>query len=291
MIRVFDRCQILKHRSRKLPHISKHPYFLMDWTMEQIMDRLSFIKKEFGVCAQIGCRGESLKNKIRGEKLYFTTDITSNNYKPDILCDEEFLPFLPHSIDLVISSLNLHTVNDLPGCLLQIKNILKPDGLFMAAILGGETLKELRECLGETELEIYGGITPRVAPFTDKQQIGGLLQRAGFALPVVDSDIITVTYDSIFHLMRDLRMMGEGNAILERQRTFTKKSLFFRAGEIYSQKYASKDGRINASFEIIFMTGWSPHESQQKPLKPGSAQSRLSDILGTTEIGTGEKPN
>jgi hypothetical protein len=167
---------------------------------------------------------------------------------------------------------------------------LKPDGLFLAAMIGGETLFNVRDALTRAEMEITGGLSPRIAPFADKQQMGALMQRAGFALPVVDSDFITATYESLFHLMHDLRAMGEGNAVLERQKTFTRKSIFLRAQEIYAQSFADLDGRLPVQFEIIFMIGWAPHASQQKPLRPGSAQNRLAEALNTIEIKTGDMP-
>ncbi len=250
--------------------------------MNQLADRLNVVRRKFPLCVQIGARAPSLAAADFGIETQITTE-------RDVICEEDFFPFAPRSIDLIVSALNLHTVNDLPGALLQINQSLKPDGLFIAGLLGGETLRELRACLTEAELEICGGVTPRVAPFADKPQIGGLLQRAGFSLPVVDSEIVTVTYESIFPLMRDLRLMGEGNAILERSKHFTRKAIFLRAGELYARNFSEEGGRIRASFEVIFALGWAPHESQQKPLKPGSAKTRLADFLGTDEIGTGEK--
>jgi SAM-dependent methyltransferase len=209
--------------------------------------------------------------------------------KADIYADEEFLPFADQSFDLVLSSLSLHTVNDLPGALLQIRNALKPDGLFLGAMLGGETLYELRQVLAEAEIVVRNGAAPRVFPFADKPQAGALLQRAGFNLPVIDSEIVTVTYENIFKLMRDLRMMGEGNAILKRDKTFPGKALFMEAARLYQEKFAESDGRIRATFEIIFMIGWAPHASQQKPLPRGSAQKSLAEHLGTSEISAQEK--
>lgn len=282
MITVFDRAQIRRQRGRCAPHFSGHG-FLFDWSMRQIADRLSVVRRTFPICLQTGNRATPLDAKTFGIEQCIVAG-------RDVIIEEDFLPFAPASIDLVVSALDLHTVNDLPGALLQIRQSLKPDGLFVAAILGGETLHELRACLSEAELELRGGVTPRVAPFADKPQMGALLQRAGFALPVVDSDIVTVTYDSIFPLMKDLRLMGEGNAIAERSKYFTSRALFLRAGQLYAQKFADPDGRIRASFEVIFLLGWSPHDSQQKPLKPGSAKTRLAEFLGTEEIGTGEKP-
>lgn len=252
--------------------------------MREIIERLGIVRRKFPLCIQIGARGPDLP----AENFGIETQIMTGR---DVICEEDFFPFAPQSADLIVSALTLHTVNDLPGALLQIRQSLKPDGLFVASILGGETLHELRTCLSEAELELSGGLTPRVAPFADKPQMGGLLQRAGFALPVVDSDIVTVTYDSIFPLMKDLRLMGEGNAIAERSKHFTARRLFLRAGELYAQKFADPDGRIRASFEIIFLLGWAPHASQQQPLKPGSAKTRLAEFLGTDEIGAGEKPH
>jgi NADH dehydrogenase [ubiquinone] 1 alpha subcomplex assembly factor 5 len=287
MISVFDRVQIKRQRSRCLPFVKDHD-FLFDWTMQQIADRLTIVRREFPLCLQIGSRGPSLPSGAFGIEKKFVMD---NIRGGDIIAEEDFFPFADNSLDLVVSALNLHTVNDLPGAFLQIKRALKPDGLFIAAILGGETLFELRRCLEEAEIELTGGVSPRVAPFADKPQMGDLLQRGGFSLPVVDSDIVTVTYDSIFPLMRDLRRMGEGNAVIERIKTFTPRSIFLRAGEIYAEKFAEPDGRICASFEIIFLIGWSPHSSQQKPLRRGSAKSSLAEFLGTEEIGAGEKPH
>ncbi len=283
MIAVFDRDQIRRQRARSAPTFSHHG-FLFDWTMKNIADRLQVVRRKFPICVQIGSRGPSLSAEEFGIETQIVTD-------RDVICEEDFFPFTANSIDLIVSALNLHTVNDLPGALLQMNQSLKPDGLFLAAMLGGETLHELRACLSEAELAMSGGITPRIAPFADKPQMGALLQRAGFALPVVDSDIVTVTYDSIFPLMHDLRLMGEGNAITERSKHFTRRELFLRAGELYAQKFADPDGRIRASFEVIFLLGWSPHTSQQQPLRPGSAKTRLAEFLGTDEIGTGEKPH
>ena len=285
MISVFDREQIKRQRIRNAHH--KDNQFLFNWAMAQIEERLSVVRRKFPVCVRIGTRGPGLPADTYGIVTQTTMDVSG----ADIAAEEEFFPFAPQSLDLVVSALSLHTVNDLPGALLQIRQSLKPDGLFVAAILGGETLHELRQCLAEAELEIMGGLSPRVAPFADKPQMGNLLQRAGFSLPVIDSDIVTVTYDSIFPLMRDLRQMGEGNALLERRKTFTPRSVFLRAGNLYAERFSEPDGRILASFEVIFLIGWSPHDSQQKPQRRGSATTNLAEFLGTEEIGAGEKPN
>lgn len=192
--------------------------------------------------------------------------------------------------DLISSVLDMHVVNDLPGLLLQIRRSLKPDGLFLGAMFGGETLYQLRETLTQTELMLKDGTSPRVFPFADKQQMGALLQRAGFALPVIDSEIVTVTYDNLFKLMQDLRGMGETNVIAERSRANPGKEFFMRAADYYQQKFSDADGRIEAAFEIIYLIGWSPDASQQQPLRPGSAETRLADALNTDEIKMGEKP-
>ena len=194
------------------------------------------------------------------------------------------------NFDLITSVLDLHAVNDLPGLLLQIRQRLKPDGLFLGAMFGGETLHQLRTTLMQTEIDLKNGVSPRVFPFADKQQMGALLQRAGYALPVIDSEIVTVTYDNMFKLMHDLRGMGETNIIAERSRQNPGKEFFMKAAEHYQKNFADADGRIEATFEIIYLIGWAPDESQQKPLKPGSAEKRLSDALNTDEIKTGDKP-
>ena len=179
----------------------------------------------------------------------------------------------------MVSGLSLQLVNDLPGALIQINRALKPDGLLLAALLAGETLKELREAWLLAEDEMLGGASPRVAPFTDVRELGRLLQRAGFALPVADSDLVRVTYASPLALMREIKAMGASNMLTERRRIPVTRGLLFRAAEIYQRKFGQPDGRIPATFEIITLTGWVPHESQQKPLSPGSAQVRLADVL------------
>jgi SAM-dependent methyltransferase len=193
------------------------------------------------------------------------------------------------SLDLAVSALALQHVNDLPGMLVQIRLALKPDGLFMGALLCGDTLTELRQAFAQAESEIEGGISPRVAPFADLRDLGALLQRAGFALPVVDSDKLVVRYDSAFGLMRDLRGMGATNVLLERRKTPLRRATLMRMAEIYARRFADPDGRVRATFEIGWMSGWAPHESQQKPLKPGSATQRLADALGTKEMPAGDK--
>lgn len=292
---VFDRDRVACMRVRACSGFAKHN-FLFEWAGGELFDRLAYIKRTYPRAVVLGARSPLPHAGQWKETIgdLFVMDLLPSlrRYCPDaayLAGDEEFFPFASNSLDLVLSCLGLHMVNDLPGALVQIRRSLKPDGLFSGAMFGGETLHELRACLMEAESEVRGGISPRVAPFADKQQAGSLLQRAGYALPVVDSEILTVTYDSAFRLMDDLRGMGEGNAILVRDRVWPGKAFFARAAEIYQNRYAEPDGRIRASFEILFLSGWSPHESQQKPLRPGSAETSLAEALSTTEIKTGEK--
>jgi SAM-dependent methyltransferase len=213
----------------------------------------------------------------------------AQNGAPSLAADEEALPFADASFDLIVSVLGLHWVNDLPGALIQIRQALKPDGLFLGAFLGGATLTELRSALIEAELAEEGGASPRVAPFAELRDGGGLLQRAGFALPVADADRLDVTYPDALALMRELRAMGESNVLAARRRSFTRPATLARAAAIYAEKFANADGRLRASFEIVTLTGWAPHPCQPQPLKPGSATTRLADALGVTERPAGDK--
>ena len=207
-----------------------------------------------------------------------------------VAADEEALPFADASLDLVVSALALQGVNDLPGVLVQISRALKPDGLFMAALFGGDTLSELRQSFAQAEAEIEGGASPRVAPFADVRAMGALLQRTGFALPVTDTERITVRYASLLSLLRDLRRMGATNALAERRRLPLRRPTLLRAMEVYGERFADPDGKVRATFEIVWVSGWAPDASQQQPLRPGSAKTRLADALGAVEIGAGEKP-
>ena len=206
-----------------------------------------------------------------------------------IVADEEALPFCDASLDLVTSALALHFVNDLPGTLVQIRRALRPDGLMLAALAGGDTLTELRQAFAAAEAEIENGVSPHVIPFADVRELGALLQRAGFALPVTDVDRLTVRYPSPLALMHDLRRMGATNPLIERRRWPLARATLRRMMEIYAERFTDDDGRIRATFEIVWLSGWAPHESQQKPLTPGSARRRLADALGTKELPAGEK--
>jgi len=202
---------------------------------------------------------------------------------PRVALDEERLPFAAQSLDLVVSTLGLHWTNDVVGTLIQIRRVLKPDGLFLGAFLGGATLTELRQALTDAESQILGGAGSRISPFADSRDAAGLLQRAGFALPVADVDRVSVSYEHPLKLMGDLRQMGETNVLSDRHPRALTRTLIARAAELYAVRFAGPDGRITATFEIVTLTGWAPHASQQQPLAPGSAKMRLADALGTVE--------
>lgn len=208
----------------------------------------------------------------------------------DVEISLEFLPFADTAFDLIVSPLALHWANDLPGALIQMRRALRPDGLLLASLLGGATLQELRICLIEAESEITGGAGPRVSPFAELQDIAGLLQRAGFALPAADRDVVTVRYGEPMRLLADLRAMGETSALAQRSPRGISRRILTRAFEIYRTRYSDGEGRVRATFEIFTATGWAPHDSQQKPLRPGSAKTRLADALGVKEQSAGEKP-
>jgi SAM-dependent methyltransferase len=270
--------------------------FLLRHVADDLAQRLALVRRRFPLAVNLGAHHGVVSRRLRelgsidalidverSEKLLAQCD------GPRVQGDEEWLPFRADSLDLVVSGLALQFVNDLPGTLIQIRRALKPDGLMLAALLGGRTLYELRDALTEAEIELEGGASPRVAPFADVRDLGGLLQRAEFALPVADADTLTVTYESPFSLMHDLRRMGATNVLTERRRTPLRRATLLRAVEIYAHRYGVKNGRVQATFEIITLTGWAPHDSQQRALAPGSAQARLADALGTAEQPAGEK--
>ena len=299
-MRPFDRATHRRRRNRAAAGFAQYD-FLVARAAEDIADRLAAANRNFDMAADLGAHHGALARALAAASLppeKLGTLISADISLPmlqraaglRVAADEEALPFADQSLNLITSILSLHWVNDLPGALIQIRRALKPDGLFMGAIFGGETLTELRQSLAEAEIEQEGGLSPRVAPFADLRDIGALLQRAGFALPVADTDRVTVRYSDALRLMADLRGMGETNAMSERRRTPLRRSTLMRAAEIYHEKFALEDGRIPATFDIVIATGWAPHESQQQPLRPGSAQARLADALGTDERPTGEKP-
>jgi len=265
--------------------------FLIDRVAVELGERLSAVLRTFERAVDLGSPTDAVARALAGsDKITSLVAAAPYDAPLRVAADEEILPFAEASLDLVVSALALQFVNDLPGALIQVRRALKPDGLLLAALVGGDSLSELREAFAQAESEIEGGISPRVSPFADLRELGALLQRAGFALPVVDSDKLTVRYASVFDLMRDLRRMGATNVLNERHRTPLKRATLQRLAEIYAERFADADGRVRATFEIAWLSGWAPHESQQKPLRPGSAKARLADALGTKEIPTGEKP-
>ncbi|MCE9651350.1 MAG: methyltransferase domain-containing protein [Parvibaculum sp.] len=299
-MQIFDRALHARRRARAAAGFENHD-FLIRRVADEFADRLAAVTRAFPLALDLGSHRGALAlaaaepGKIAGK----IGRVVSADLSPAMLAggtglriaaDEERLPFRDGSFDLVASALSLHWVNDLPGALIQIRRALKPDGLFIGAMFGGETLIELRQSLAEAEIECEGGLSPRVSPFADLRDLGALMQRAGFALPVVDTDRVTVRYANLFRLMAELRGMGETNALIERRRAPLKRGTLARAAEIYAEKFGLPDGRIEATFEIVMMTGWAPHESQQKPLKPGSATTKLADALGTSERPAGEQP-
>ncbi|MBL6928277.1 MAG: methyltransferase domain-containing protein [Rhodospirillales bacterium] len=283
--RIFDRHSVRLHRDRAAAHLDAND-FLRREVASRLLDRLGDIKRTFPMALDLGCATGTLGQMLTGEggiETLVQCDLSARMAdRAHGLCavaDEEALPFANGRFDLVLSCLSLHWVNDLPGALVQIRRALKPDGLFLAAMFGGQTCNELRHALGAAEGEIEGGMSPRVSPFAEVRDAGNLLQRAGFALPVADSDTLSVSYPAPMKLMADLRAMGETNAVAERRKTFTRRATLAAAAAKYAEKFADAHGRVPATFEVIFLTAWAPHPSQPKPLAPGSAEIRLADIL------------
>jgi NADH dehydrogenase [ubiquinone] 1 alpha subcomplex assembly factor 5 len=283
---MFDEQLVRRRRTRASRLVQDHG-FLAERVADDICDRLAFVQRRFERCVEIeashGLVGGQLIDLARVEALVSVEPVAcllARSRGCRVQGSISSLPIANSTVDLIVSVLTLQQVNDLPGALIQLRRILKPDGLFIGALFGGSTLSELRQCFLQAETECEGGASPRVAPFADVKDFGGLLQRAGFALPVADTDVVTVTYPSALHLMHDLRGMGLTNALVQRRRTFLRRQTLQRVCEIYQQRYANADGRIRATFEIITLTGWCPHPDQQKPLKPGSAKVSLAKVLG-----------
>jgi len=256
---------------------------------DELGERLAGVLRDFPLAVDLGTPGPDLARVLGGAERVGRVVRAGLQDGADVVCDEA-LPFADASLDLVVSAGALHWAEDLPGLLIQIRRALKGDGLFLAAIPGGETLTELRQAFAEAETDVLGGASPRVIPFVDLRDFGGLLQRAGFALPVVDSERLTVRYSDIFGLFRDLRALGATNPLLARSKAPLRRGVLARLDEIYRERFADPDGRLRVTVDIIFLLGWAPHESQQKPLRPGSAKMRLADALGTQEIPSGVKP-
>jgi len=312
-IEVFDRRAVRRHRERAAETLARHDFLLRE-VAERLAERLDDVTRGFPLALDLGCHDGCLGRALAGRRgrggrggrgsrsgrggieTLVQADLSpamarkaaGGAGRPTLAADEEALPFAAAAFDAVFSLLSLHWVNDLPGALVQVRRALKPDGLFLAAMLGGETLKELRGALVAAEAEVEGGAGPRVSPFADVRDLGALLQRAGFALPVADVDDIPVSYPNALELMADLRGMGEANAVVGRRRGFSRRATLLRAAELYTERHADPDGRLPATFQVIYLTGWAPHESQPQPLRPGSAKARLSDALRSEERPAGE---
>jgi SAM-dependent methyltransferase len=293
---IFDR-RLLRARRRRA-RAQGAADFLLTQIADDLAGRLSMVMRRFERIVDLGTPGDALRRALDGQlagPVIRAGDrgtgigIVAGGEALQVVTDEEALPFAAGSLDLVVSALALQFVNDLPGTLAQIRHALKPDGFFLAAMFGGDTLTELRQAFAEAETLIEGGLSPRVAPFADVRQLGGLLQRAGFALPVADSDRLTVRYDSALALMQDLRRMGATNILAERRKAPLRRETLARAVQVYGDKYSDTDGRVHATFEVVWLSGWAPHASQQQPLKPGSARHRLADALGAKEIPLDDK--
>jgi SAM-dependent methyltransferase len=291
---IFDRRLLVARRNRVAKTASAHE-FLLARVAEDFAERLSAINRRFPVVASIGAYHGLLGRRLRRlPGIGTVTDVEpaagllAQCEGPRLAADEEALPFAEQSLDLIVSGLSLQFANDLPGVLIQMRRTLKPDGLLLAALLGGGTLAELRAAFLIAEEETLGGASPRVLPFADVRDLGGLLQRAQFALPVVDSDTVTVTYPSPLALMYELRAMAATNVLTARRKVPLRRATLARAAAVYTERFGLGGGRVPATFEILTLTGWAPHASQQKPLRPGSAQARLADALGTEERPAGE---
>jgi SAM-dependent methyltransferase len=287
---IFDRklLRLRQARARKLGPVT----FLVEQVVQDLADRLRAVVRTFPIAVDLGTPGDALQRALAQEAAIgrlVWMQARAGEADCAVVADEEMLPFADASIDLAVSALALHTVNDLPGTLVQVRRALKPDGLFLAALLAGDTLTELRRSFALAETELEGGVSPHVAPFADVRELGALLQRAGFALPVADVDRVTVRYSSVFNLMHDLRGMGATNVLLERRRQPLRRATLLRMAQLYAEKFADPDGKLRATFDIVWLSGWAPHASQQQPMRPGSARTRLADALGAIELPAGDK--
>ncbi|TDX63447.1 methyltransferase family protein [Methylosinus sp. sav-2] len=279
---IFDRALLRRRLARAAARGA--PDFLLARAADDLADRLAGIKRPFprslDLCTPAAHFAQTVAAGGRPAPLR-----AGRFYEPgvDLVAEEEALPFAAEAFDLIVSGFALQWVDDLPGALAQARRMLAPDGLFLACFPGGASLIELRAALAQAEDEISGGASPRVSPFVDLRDLGGLLQRAGFALPVTDVDSFTLRYDSMFALCAELRAMGAANVLTERSRKPLRRAILLRAAEIYATRFSDADGRVRATMELVWLSGWAPHESQQKPLQPGSAQMRLADALKPKE--------
>ena len=281
---LFDRKLIRARRARGSQQSGDA--FLYTRVAEDALERVLDINRMFGHSLLLGNReiSDHVVNQS-GDKLGHVVRADHTDYSNglDLVCDEEALPFQDDSFDFIFSGLSLHGVNAIPKTLMDIKRLLRPDGLFICALFGGETLRDLRHALYEAEDQSLGRVSPRVSPMIDVQQAAGLLQKSGFKMPVIDRDLVKVSYGSLSGLFQDLVRMGERNVLNERARTGASKSLFKNLMQIYERDHTNANGKLDVGFDILWMTGWTPHPDQQKPLKPGSATTRLSEALGVKE--------
>ena len=293
---IFDRALLDLRRRRAIRAAEPGADFLLDTIGDELAERLSAVQRRFPLALDLGSPTPHLADRLaaggqvdRIVRMDRLPEALAADSHAAVVGDEQLLPFAPARLDLVVSALALQWTDDLPGTLAQIRRALRPDGLFLAALLGGDTLTELRDSLAAAEAEVSGGASPRVSPFVELRECGALLQRGGFALPVVDRDRRTVRYASALHLMRDLRAMGATNVLVERDRRPLRRPVLWRAVEIYGERFADPDGRVRATFDVMSLSGWAPHDSQQQPLRPGSAKARLAEALGAVERPAGEK--
>ena len=290
--RLFNR-DLLRTRLNRAAAVYANADFLKRRAAEDAVVRLEAIMRDFPLAVDLGARNGAFAEALALSDAkprvghLIEADLSSamlaGRTGPRLVADEERLPFAFGSLDLVVSTLSLHWTNDVVGALIQIRRALKPDGLFIGSMLGGATLTELRQSMLAAEAELTGGAGPRVSPFADAYDAAGLLQRSGFALPVADVDRVTVRYAHPLKLLADLRAMGETSVLAERHPRQLTRQVLARAFELYIEKFAEPDGRVPATFEILTLTGWAPDPSQQKPLRPGSAKTRLADALKTIE--------
>jgi len=288
--RIFDR-RLLRQRKARAALGMERVSFLLEHVAVDLAERLSLMQRRFAIGFDLGAHGNLLSEHLlrtgKIDRLFraaITPELCDRQDGSAFVCDEEALAIAPGSLDLVVSGLGLQLVNDLPGTLAQIRQALKPDGLLLAAMLGGRTLDELRTAFASAEIALTGGLSPRVAPFADIRDLGALLQRAGFALPVTDTDVVCVTYATPHDLMTDLKAFGAGNVLTERRRVPLRRTVLEAASQAYQRDFALADGRVYATFEVITLTGWAPHEGQQKPLRPGSA---LASLQTAVEVARG----
>lgn len=285
---IFDRHALKLRWQRALKNVGNGADFLMRLVAEDIEDRLATIKRDFPVALDVGGHSslvEEALGRAPNVGTAFRMDVlcpTNKGTSPACVIDDAQPPLKDESVDLIVSALHLHLVNDLPGTLIQLNRALRPDGLLLATLPGADTLNELRDVLMRAEIDVAGGVSPRVSPFADTRDLGGLLQRAGFALPVADVDRMTVRYDNLFGLLKDLRVMGATSVLTDRPRTPLRRDVLLRAAVLYATDYSDPDGRIRATFSLVTISGWKPHESQQKPLKPGSGKVSLAEVLKDT---------